>query len=346
MSHFGLKISKSESPDKTPYTTYYPHNLPHTSRRWEQPYIQFGSVDPATKNYAVRIERRYHNGWITPVVFDKTSLKTIDQEGATTICTTYKTLTEFLEKYIKFFHDCHFIIIERQLPQNYKATRIAQHTISYLSVKLFNTALLPSIIEVDPKLKGKILGAPKGITDKQLKSWAVEEGRRLFTTRLDQFSLNVLNHFSTKQDDLCDAACQIEAICICWGIPATAPPPSIEPNKVPLLTIKPITLEFQAPNTIEELPSLQITNTILAKSPNKTANNQQLSEFMTNIPTRQIQPVQQTQPILQTQRILLPITQITPVTLSISQTSTPVLSQPIVLNNKQPAKLIIRLNNS
>ena len=337
MSHFGLKISKSESPDKTPYTTYYPHSLPHTDRRWIQPYVQFGSIDPATKNYAVRIERRYHNGWITPVVFDKTSLKTVDQEGTSTICTTYKTLTEFLEKYIKFFHDCHFIIIERQLPQNYKATRIAQHTISYLSIKLYNTLLLPSIIEVDSKLKGRILGAPKGISDKQLKSWAVEEGRKLFTTRLDDFSLNVLNHFSTKQDDLCDTVCQIEAICICWGIMPTASPPSIEPNKVPLLTIKPITLEFQVPNTIEELPTPFINNTIVTKP----ENNQQLTHFMSNVPSRHnLQSQSYSYQDQQSTRALLSIKP------SNSIPTISILSQPITVNNKQSAKLIIRLNNS
>ena len=302
MSHFGLKINKSEAPDKTPYTTYYPHNLPHTSRQWEQSYIQFASIDPATKNYALRIERRYHNGWITPVVFDKISLKTVDQEGTTVVCITYKTLTAFLEKYIKYFHDCHFIIIERQLPQNYKATRIAQHSISYLTIKLCDTPLLPSIIEVDPKLKGKILGAPKGITDKQLKSWAVEEGRKLFTIRRDQFSLNVLNHFSTKQDDLCDTACQIEAICICWGIAATAPPPNIEPNNKPLLRLAPISLEFSGPASIDELPniatmSVQPKPLLTISSPSILApprsappttidNRQQLTNFMNNVPSR------------------------------------------------------------
>ena len=294
MSHFGLKISKSEAPDKTPYTTYYPHSISHTNRLWNQPYIQFGSIDPATKNYALRVERRYHNGWITPVVFDKTSLKTIDKEGTTTICTTFQTLTAFLDKYITYFRDCHFIIIERQLPQNYKATRIAQHTISYLSVKLQDTPLLPSIIEVDPKLKGKILGAPKNISDKQLKSWAVEHGRAMFTTRCDQFSLNVLNHFSTKQDDLCDTACQIEAICICWGLLPTVVPPNVEPNKTALLVLKPIALEFAGPKTMDEITVTNNTTPISQAKPlAPTVQRQQLSDFMSNvgsITTRQVAP--------------------------------------------------------
>src|SRR3989337_3109727 len=103
MSHFGLKISKSESPDKTPYTVYYPHSIPCSERRWVQPYYQVISIDPARKNYAFRIERRYHNGWITPVVFDKVSIESIQQEGDTLICNTYQVLTEFLNRYEQFY---------------------------------------------------------------------------------------------------------------------------------------------------------------------------------------------------------------------------------------------------
>jgi len=244
MSHFGLKIAKSESPDKTPYTVYYPHKIAVTERKWTQPYYQVLSIDPARKNYAMRIERRYHNGWITPIVFDKFSIESIEEIGGITIYSTYQVLTSFLEKYQEFYDDCHFIVIERQLPQNYRATRIAQHTISYFSIRLHNKPLLASIIEVDPKLKGKILGAPKGINDKQLKSWAVEEGRKLLTTRMDQFSIEVLDHFRNKQDDLCDTVCQIEALFICWGLLPTKPPPISGPDDSALNNIIPLTLQL------------------------------------------------------------------------------------------------------
>ncbi len=234
MSHFGLKISKSESPDKTPYTVYYPHTISSTERKWTQGYHQVVSIDPARKNYALRIERRYDNGWITPLVFDKTSIESFVEEGTTTVCNTYQVLTEFLSKYKQFYDDCHFIIIERQLPQNYKATRIAQHSISYFSIYLNNKPLLPSIVEVDPKLKGKILGAPKNITDKQLKTWAIEKARELLAMRQDTFSLEVLDHFRNKQDDLSDTVCQIEAVFICWGFSPTNAPSNIPSTKLSL----------------------------------------------------------------------------------------------------------------
>lgn len=219
MYQYGLKIGKTESPDKTPYTVYYPHTRPSTERCWIQDWFQVVSIDPARKNYALRIERRSKTDplKVQPLVFDKVSIESIMIEDGTTICNTYQTLTTFLNKYSNFYKDSHFIIIERQLPQNYRATRIAQHTISYFSILLADTALLPSIIEVDPKLKGRMLSAPKNITDKQLKSWAVSTAHQLLSLRNDEFSLGVLRHFHKKQDDLSDTICQIEALWILWG---------------------------------------------------------------------------------------------------------------------------------
>lgn len=224
MAHYGLKISKPESPDKTPYTLYYPHDKPLAERVWNQPYFQVVSIDPARKNYAMRIERRYHNGNIIPIVFDKVSIECVRQEENVTICDTYTVLNKFLDKYSKFYEDCHYIIVERQLPQNYKASRIAQHTLTYFMINIANKPNCGSIIEIDPKLKGRILGAPKNISDKQLKTWAVQVGRDLLTARNDIYSLGVMDHFRNKQDDLADTVCQIEALFISWGLPATRIP--------------------------------------------------------------------------------------------------------------------------
>jgi hypothetical protein len=228
MSHFGLKINKTEKPDSTPYSVYYPHSIKCEERKWTQDYYQVVSIDPARKNYALRIERRYFDGRIIPIAFDKTVIESIEEVDGVIINHTYDVLTTFLNKFVKLYDDCHFIIIERQLPQNYKATRIAQHSLTYFGIILYNKPLLPSLIEVDPKLKGRVLGAPKGINDKQLKSWAIEKGRELLTMRNDTHSLDVLTKFKKKQDDLCDTVCQIEALFITWKFKPTIqmPPPT------------------------------------------------------------------------------------------------------------------------
>jgi hypothetical protein len=94
---------------------------------------------------------------------------------------------------------------------------------------------LPAIIEVDSRLKGKYLGAPKGLGDKQLKTWSVEKGRYLLTLRDDTFSLQVLDCFKNKQDDLCDTVCQIEALMAYWGLPLTQG--AIPPDQTDILSI-------------------------------------------------------------------------------------------------------------
>lgn len=258
MSFYSRKTKKSEGPDKTPYTVYYPHTIPVNKREWTQPYYQVVSIDPARKNYALRIERRYHNGWITPVVFDKVSIESIEELEGVTIHNTYQMLTTFLDKYQTYYDDCHFIIIERQIPENYKAVRISQHSISYFSLKLHDKPLLPSIVEVDPKLKGRVLGAPKGISKQQLKAWAVEKARNLLMIRLDNFSLDVLNHFRTKQDDLSDTVCQIEALFICWGLSPTAPPPNVGPDNTTTQTIQPITLRLTPQITLSDIVNINL----------------------------------------------------------------------------------------
>lgn len=245
MAHYGLKINKSEKPDKTPYSIYYPHSLDVSNRKWTQDYIQVVSMDPATKNFALRIEKRYFDGRILPVVFDKVSLKPVLVDtNESQVVTTYESLTDFLNKYYQYYLDCHFIIIERQLPQNYRATRIAQHTISYFSIMLHDKPLLPSIIELDPKIKGKVLGAPKNIGDKQLKTWAIMKARELLTMRQDEFSIGVLNYFSKKQDDLSDTVCQAEALFILWGYRATEDLTKPKPLPPPVLKLELPTLKL------------------------------------------------------------------------------------------------------
>lgn len=236
MAHFAKKIPKSQQPDKGLHTIYYPHTIPHTERKWDQGYYEILSIDPGKiKNFSFRIEKRYHNGKIIPLVFDKIDFESIIQEGTTTINNSYQVLTEFLNKYSKFYDDCHFFVIEKQLPVNYPAVRVSQHVISYFSIMMHNKPLLPAIVEIDSRLKGLYLGAPKGIGDKQLKTWSVEKGRYLLTLRNDTFSLQVLDFFKNKQDDLTDTVCQIEALMVYWGLPLTLG--AIPPEQTDILSI-------------------------------------------------------------------------------------------------------------
>lgn len=221
---FAKKTPKGETIDKTPYSSYYPHDTPIKERKWTDNFRQFISIDPARKNLGFRIERRSRGtggtggvfGAIETLAFNKISIEEITVNDNITYNNTYENLTKFLDDHEEYYDDVHYVILERQLPENYKATRIAQHIISYFSIKLHNRKLCPSIIEVAPQLKGRMLNVPKGTNAKELKKWAVVEAREILTDRDDEFALNVLDFYSKKADDLSDTVLQLEAILRYW----------------------------------------------------------------------------------------------------------------------------------
>lgn len=206
------KVPKSQAPPKVPYVEYYPHKKPKTERNWNGDYYQTVSIDPAKKHYGIRIERSYKNKSTIPLVYDKQNIDGEPEEGSGNVVNkTYDNLTELLNKYKKYYIDCHYIIIERQLPFNYKIVRIEQHTVSYFSFICKDQDTLPSILCVDPQLKGKMLSIPKGLNENQTKQWSVEKAREILKIRGDNFSLEVLEK-TKKKDDLADTITQKVAL--------------------------------------------------------------------------------------------------------------------------------------
>jgi hypothetical protein len=238
---FAKKASKAQQPDKTPYTVYNPHsNYEDRPNRWVQDYYQIVSIDPAIKNYCIRIERRYTNGKIIPIVYDKTNLipnpdkKSKEKNQIENLksdpnvqkaeVTLYETLTNYLENFSSHYLESHFVVIERQLPHNYKAVRISQHSLSYFFLKLRDVHLLPIVIEVDSKLKSRALGCPKGLNDRQNKAWLIQKAIQLLEMRQDHYSLSILTKIR-KKDDYADTVCQIEALFVTLDLPPTIPIP-------------------------------------------------------------------------------------------------------------------------
>lgn len=220
---FPKKIAKSQQADKTPYTIYNPHTVSLDDRKWSGDEYWILSIDPGNSHFAMRIEVR-------PVSLDRPfmpytklfeKVKLNDKLIDTYHNTTYEFLTDYLQSKHDLILQCHYIILERQLPENYKMVRLAQHTLSYFLILLKNSVLLPVIIEIDPKLKGKQLDAPSNINKRGLKLWSVAKAKELLQLRDDQVSLDILNKLKTKKDDLSDTVCQLEAMVIQWELPST-----------------------------------------------------------------------------------------------------------------------------
>lgn len=215
---FQPKPPKSEQLEKTDFTLYYNHDVPLKDRKETDDYHQMAFIDPGNKNYAIRIERyNYATEKIIPIAFEKIAPVEFTVEDKVTIVKTLGNISKLLDKYLPYLKGCHLVGIERQLPHNYKSTRVALHTLSYMLEKLRNNSKLTLIYEVNSKLKGRILGAPKGLTDKQLKTWAIEVAQKDLEEREDTWSLEVIEYY-TKKDDLSDCVVSSKAIRIVLGI--------------------------------------------------------------------------------------------------------------------------------
>jgi hypothetical protein len=194
---------RGQKPETAPYTVYDPHTRPPTERKWEQDYYQVVSIDPASKtNVGFRIERRYKTGRIIMIAFVRFTMPP-DEAQYAVFARKYTYLTTMFNKYRNEFFESHFVIVERQLPINYKAVRVSQHILSYFEILLADAPLLPIIMEVDPKLKGQVLGAPPGLKSKDLKK-----------------SLRIIAA-NKKKDDLADTTTQLEAVMVFLGYPST-----------------------------------------------------------------------------------------------------------------------------
>jgi hypothetical protein len=225
---YAKKTPKTQAPDNNLFTLHYPHayNLEKRNQEWEEhEFTQYISLDPAIKNLAIRVEKRYKNGKIECLFTDKYA--PLEDEKITInnkeILSNklYVNIINILSKLEQYFPETHYVIVERQLPQNIKATRVMQQIICFFMLSLQNKHYYASIIEVDPKLKGKMLGAPKGCRENELKKWAIVKALELAEMRNDEYTLKILNTKRLKKDDLADVLCQIEGFCVYMNLPET-----------------------------------------------------------------------------------------------------------------------------
>lgn len=223
------RIPKSQLPDKAPYTIHNPHSRPLSERTWPQDHLQIISIDPSIKNLGFRIEKRYYDGKIETLVLSRTTFgvnsvvtETTANGSQQTVNTLFREISQFLNQFRELFPSTHIMIMERQLPQNYKAVRVSQHVLTEMMSRLTDLPLLPVIVEVDSKLKSRQLGCPKGLNERQTKLWLIEKALDLCSKRADDFSFGLISR-SRKKDDMADVICQVEAWCSLVGFPVTAP---------------------------------------------------------------------------------------------------------------------------
>lgn len=174
---------------------------------WAPDDVVIASFDPAIKNLAVRVERRAHGQPIQALVFEKWELP---DDG------TYPALCAHLESIAPTLTLCQVAVVERQNPvskgfqvhTNSKVMRVFGFLTGWLCARVPHLA----VYDLSPKVKGKVLGAPAGLTYAQTKSWSVVKAKELMTVAGDQPSLvRLTQRGGGKKDDLADVVVQTEA---------------------------------------------------------------------------------------------------------------------------------------
>ncbi|GAG58427.1 unnamed protein product [marine sediment metagenome] len=262
---FRNPIPKTQRPGKARYIIHNCHSPEIIAgRNWNsQDYVRFVSIDPGRANLAIRIEKRskIKGGPIITEILDKYDIMKyeVDEEG---ISDLYQITNTILDRYRDLILQTHIILIEKQMPFNYKAVRISQHIISYFICLLKNRSLAPLIIEMDAKLKTDMLEAGK-LNKQEVKKWAMKIGRELLETRNDKKGIELLDTTKGKLDDLCDTIVQIEAICVLLNLPVTISD-NTENSVPPLNTVSPLNI----------VPTIKKILILTSKPPSKPSSSQ------------------------------------------------------------------------
>lgn len=214
------KTPKSQKPENVPLYFYNPHNrkpLTGYNSFWQQDYRQIATFDIGYDNLARRISRRYLSPQrIETFVYEKIpiSLET-DEEGYRVL---FNELQAWLDREKDKYFSTHVVIIEWQLPQNYKAVRISTFILSYFLMVLKDAPLLPFIVEMRSGFKDDYYPELKPLNQNARKAKCVELGIDLLKLQGDTFSLDILEGGTskkkkTKRDDYADLVLMEEVFC-------------------------------------------------------------------------------------------------------------------------------------
>lgn len=181
------------------------------------------SIDVAIKNFAICIEKRTTNAVenlkFEVVDFTKIGTNTAESSGTAAIDPVIlRAAYTFLDSLSEYWTVCDLIGVERQMATNPKSSRMFQHVISYFMMYYRARPELNCIlIDINPKLKGRVLNAPKNLNYKGLKAWSIKKAADILEMRQDDKTRDLLlAHDKTKgkikADDLADTICQMEAL--------------------------------------------------------------------------------------------------------------------------------------
>lgn len=184
----------------------------------EKQIMTYVSIDPGQNNFDIRIEKR-----IRSVVRHKcSSIRTLVQSKHIISYKDKKTfwvlqLHRLLDSYAEHYQDVDIVLIEKQMPINTRMKCMEAALQSYFMLKCPHSV----IVEISPKLKGKVLAPGVAMTNAELKKWSPKIAAKLTEKRGDKAYFE-LTAERGKMDDDADTLVQLEAFCIYVGYAGTA----------------------------------------------------------------------------------------------------------------------------
>ena len=204
-----VKKEKVEVNQANQLWTYNPHStkpLIHSGQYY--PYENFivaCFIDPGKVNCGIRIcINNLNTDKITTIMqynfnFMHESFATISGDDRDNV--HYSNSIKILSKYLSLFQFCHYIVIERQLKQNYSMIRFSQHLISFFLYITRDVGFKPLIVEIDSSLKTRLLGAPNFGKDKPArKKWSVQKAIEILKNRGEHDYADLIKNL-TKADE-------------------------------------------------------------------------------------------------------------------------------------------------
>lgn len=226
-------------------SVHWPFDKTPEDRKWDlQSYRRLCSIDPGITDLCIRFEVREmdenDNEVVRTEVSDivdltngcKVSYSWKNQE----VVSIYNRLNVSLDRYLSLLMTSHIIIVESQPLKGRNpgvlvaVTKVTQHVLAYLSIKLASSSFIPLIIEVDPKLKyinnnyptHSIIGDKKTkLVKATKKKHSTALALELLASRGDDKGLESLRKAKAKhKDDMADTIMQLEGVLVEIGWPS------------------------------------------------------------------------------------------------------------------------------
>ena len=213
------KFSNKKNPtnynSKPPYIIYNPHSCDAPVIDPEQKdKITITTIDPGRINCGIYVgnyykdEDKYWSKYLARLNF------VTSEEDKAHYVESVKVLDKLEEDY-SYFSQSHYIVIESQMAISYENTRMGQHLISYFITKFRNKGNCPLVVEINSKIKTKLLGCPDKLSKYQYKKWCREKALNLLETKgINDENKNKfidLINSNKKSDDMGDVICYFEA---------------------------------------------------------------------------------------------------------------------------------------